>query len=155
MITSVRVLSQTSQIVFGNNAPNVIVGLGGLQGAPGLPGQVGVSSYVASANLSALRAVILTPTGLDYADASLAGHADKVVGITTQAGLAGALILVRSEGEVEDSSWAWVAGEPVWLGFSGLLTQDLPVAPGLNACLGYAVTSTKMYVQISDSIYLN
>jgi hypothetical protein len=138
----------------------------GPPGVPGDPGPAGPpgsgSEYLAiaataGADLSGHRAVYRRPDGLiDYASAGDLDQLTTAIWITTGAAVSGDDITMVELGELTESSWAWMPGSPIFLGLSGLLTQTAPATPGsaFSAVLGYAPTSTTMYVDRQPSIVL-
>jgi hypothetical protein len=108
---------------------------------------------VAGMNLGGERVVIDTPTGAIYADSSNLAHANCVVGVTLNSALHNDIVNVRSENELEEPSWSWTPGAPIYLGLNGLMTQVQP-STGFNLQLGYAVTATRIYISIGVPILL-
>jgi len=79
-----------------------------------------------------------------------------LLGITVTAANAGASVLVQNEGELEFSGWSWLPGQPIYLGTNGLITQTAPDAAPAKfvAPLGFAMTATKIFIELKDLIYL-
>lgn len=160
----VLVISATEQLALDGDAQALVEQIVeqellevAVQGPPGPQGPQGVSGGAAGAvtlaeAVGGHRAVYLTAAGALYADAGTAEHAGRVAGITTQAGAAGASVLVQSAGFMTEPSWAWVPGGDIWLGLSGVLTQTIPPAAAFAQRLGYAVTPTDIWVEISEPI---
>ena len=95
---------------------------------------------------------VITMQG-EYADSGNVSHAAAISGISLQAVAAGATVQVQRSGEIEESSWAWVSGQAVYLGASGQLTQTPPTS-GIVVVIGVPVSATKLAVDIQPTIYL-
>jgi hypothetical protein len=94
-------------------------------------------------------------TSVDYADNTIEAHGDVLLGITVTSASAGASILVQNEGELEFSGWSWVPNQPIYLDVNGLITQTPPESPSkFSATLGFAMTSSKIFIEITDIIFL-
>lgn len=94
--------------------------------------------------------------GIEYADASILGHLNSVIGLTTSAigsGFSGQVITL---GDIEESSWNWTPNLPLFLGLNGLLTQVVPTISDsvFSLMLGKAITSKKIYFQIHEPYIL-
>lgn len=111
-------------------------------------------SYVAGVVLSGNRCVCVNDAGLlIYADSGTLAHAHRVLGITTGAISSGATGSVQVFGEMTEAGWSWSIGSPVYLGINGALTQTAP-ATGFALAIGFAVTATKIYIDIKQPIIL-
>lgn len=164
-MAEILVVSETEQLVL-NAEPQALVERVvetevlevAEQGPPGPRGPTGLSGASASAvvlgeAIGGHRAVVIGagPAAL-YADSDNPAHAGRVAGITTQAGAAGAEVLVQSSGPLTEPSWAWAPDGDIWLGLDGLLTQILPVTAAFAQRLGYATSPTSMWVEISEPV---
>lgn len=145
-------------VVMTLDEPNVITtpaeqGPPGPQGAPGPAGSV-YMSYVAGMTLSGHKAATVNSAGLAvYVDSDTPADAGKVLGITMNAALTGAAVNVQATGEVDEVSWSWTPGLPVYVGPAGALTQTPPVN-GFIQAVGMAVSPTKLAVGIRPAITL-
>lgn len=124
-----------------------------LRGAPGPAGGTVVSRTAAS-SISALRAVWESRTGtvalLDYRDTD---HIDLLAGITVTAALTGGQdVSIQRLGVLDISGLGLSAGR-VWLGVAGALTQTPPIT-GHDVTIGYATSSTRLYLSIAEPIIL-
>jgi hypothetical protein len=90
---------------------------------------------------------------VDYASSSNVSHANTAIGITTGAASGGANTSVRMSGVLEEVSWSWAPGEPVFLGVDGVLTQTAPTT-GFVCEVGVAYKATGIFVDIKPSIIL-
>ena len=91
-----------------------------------------------------------------HADPSNVAHAGRILGMTTgAAGLGSQAEIVRAY-EMEEPSWAWTLGSPVFLGAAGVLTQVVPEAPSATFSLivGFPITPTRLYIHIREPILL-
>lgn len=82
--------------------------------------------------------------------------ADAILGVANNSALMGTMIKVIQEGELVNQNWAWIPGQPVFLGWNGGLTQD-PNQPGalFQQQVGVAMEPTKIKVDISPPIIFN
>lgn len=142
-----------------SNTPFTIVTRGlrgekGDQGEAGPPGDAVVAYERTAAHaLGGHRAVIAVGAdGADYASASDATHEGRVIGITLGAASQGAPVNVLFAGPVTESSWSWTPDESIWLADNGLLTQTPPEDGAFLQRIGFALTSTRMWVDLSDPI---
>lgn len=124
----------------------------GPQGIPGTTSGV-TSSFEAGETLSGHRSVIVVEDKAYYADCTIPGHANSVYGITKGAALIGSTVIVQRSSELEEPSWSWVVGIPIWLSTAGLLTQS-PPSSGFSLILGFPITSTKLFINIREPIFL-
>ena len=88
-----------------------------------------------------------------YADKDLPASAYSLLGVTTQAGASGDDINVLTAGEMEDVVWNWDmdANVNLFLGANGAIVQGAPTG-AVIVRIGFAVSSTKIMVRISDLI---
>lgn len=131
----------------------IAVGAQGPAGADGSSSDTPTVSYVASISLGGHRVVVLdsTPEAL-YADNQIDAHGDKILGITTGAASQGATTTVQISGQMIESSWAWTPGLPLWLITAGQISHIAPTT-GFLAKIGFAITATKIMIEIEDPIY--
>lgn len=123
----------------------------GIDGAVVNITQIGnTETVVAAEALGGHRAV--TVDGY-YAGNDIAGHAGKILGITTGAASAGAVATVQTHGKLTEPSWNWLIGSMVFLSTNGQLTQT-PPTDGFRIILGRPVTATTLFVDISEPINL-
>jgi len=124
-----------------------------LPGPPGPPGAAGAQtlSIVAAQNLSGHRMVVATSAGAVYADPTNLAHADALLGLTTGAALAGNQVDVLVAGEIEEPSWSWTPGLPLYVIASGLLSHTPPSA-GWVQMVALAVTATRILLTPRQSI---
>lgn len=145
-------------VVLTLDEPNVIT-TPAEQGPPGPQGPVGPAgsvymTYTAGITLSGHKAVQIDGTGAAvYVDSGTVADAGRVLGITINAALLGAAVDVQAIGEIDEVSWSWVSGQPVYVGANGSLTQTLP-ATGFIQAVGMAVAPTKLVVGIRPAIIL-
>ena len=133
--------------------PEVHVVSEGQVGPKGAKGDsVTAVTKVAATVLNGNRVVTLDASGeAIFADSSTLAHRDKVLGITTGAAVLGGDATIQTYGELTEPSWAWTAGEPVYLGLTGLLTQTPPTT-GFLQRMGFAVVATKLFIDIDSPI---
>lgn len=109
----------------------------------GLPTSEGVVTGYAAAVCSGHRVLRSTPTGLMHASASDVTQFGSVVGVSLTAALVGAQITYRETGPIDETSWTWTPGQPVYLVEDGQLSQTEPPT-GFIQPLGTAVTATRI-----------
>lgn len=132
----------------------IAAGLRGAQGLQGIPGPDGGSAFTRTAgeSLSALRVVYEIDGDVFYLDPDDEDHIDLLLGITLTAADIGTPVNVQRSGVLEDSAWNWNLGR-VWLGANGTLTQTPPLF-GFDVLIGYAVSPTRITLNIQDPIQL-
>lgn len=116
---------------------------GSVQLAPGYPAETVLSGH---------RLVALAAGLAVYADPSNLVHKLAVIGITPSAVNAGEMTRPVSSGVMEEPSWTWVPGLPVYAGPLGNLTQTPPGPPGWLRIVGVAQTSTRLLVAMREPI---
>jgi hypothetical protein len=75
------------------------------------------------------------------------------LGISVTAAAPAALVRVQHIGEIEDGSWSWTPGAPVFCGPLGTLTQVMP-STDYALVVGEAVTASRLVVRIQGPIFL-
>ncbi len=126
---------------------------GGVQGPPGVPGASTQFEYwPAGMVLGGNRAVTINGSGqLVYPDPSQANS--WCVGITKHSAVQGELVEVQIFGSQTELGWNWTAGELVFVGAGGVLTQTAP-STGQLIIVGTALTSTRIFIDINPPIYM-
>lgn len=110
--------------------------------------------YVAGVALGGHRAVVLDASEQAvYADKDTLTDRDKVIGITTGASIMGATAQIQTAGELTEPSWSWTAGDTIYLGTNGLLSNAAPVT-GFVLKIGFAISPTKIFISIKQPIIL-
>jgi hypothetical protein len=118
----------------------------GFRGAIGPQGPSGTTTTVIAAEaLGGHRAV--TVQGLHCSPST----ADELAGVTTGATALGDVATYISAGLMEESSWNWTPGQPVFLGAAGVLTQT-PLTSGPVRRIAWAVAPTKINVDFLPPI---
>ena len=108
----------------------------------------------AAINLSGHKSVVLNDDGkLIYADNTTAEHANKILGISKNAAVSGGIVVVQTFAELQEPTWNWIPGKPIFLSTTGTLTQTVP-ASGFIIIIAFAVTSTKIFIDIKQPIIL-
>ena len=111
--------------------------------------------YPAGLTLPGLIAVTIDPvTGLMIpASVTVATHGLTTIGILPTAILAGTYGAAIASGVMQDVSWNWTPGLPIFLGINGVLTQNIPVT-GFIKQMAIALTPTQIDVDILEPIYI-
>ena len=143
-------------------SPTVVMagtpGPAGVQGPAGEQGPIGPEGAstlqrVAGETISALRLVYENDNGeVFYIDKEDDININSILGLTITSASTGGNVNVQRTGVVDDDSWSWDAGK-VWLGANGVLTQS-PPSVGFDVLIGTAVSSTRIILNIQDSILL-
>jgi hypothetical protein len=101
------------------------------------------------------RVVIFDADGkLYYANQSDPTHANKIAGVTLQAGIADSVITCQSSGQMDEAGWTWDVSKPVYLADNGLMTQVLPTS-GFIIVIGMPITATSLLIRIHMPIMVN
>jgi hypothetical protein len=132
------------------------------QGPPGPPGiSLGGVKAIddimpAVSPMSALRVIISNSQGeAEYADSGNPDHRWRATGVTLQGvSNAGDLIGIRYSGPVDEPSWTWTPGLPIFLGPNGTLTQTRPTV-GIMLIVGQALSPTRIMVRPTQPIILS
>lgn len=114
-------------------------------------------SVVSGANVGGHRIVVVDESGrAQYASCLNASSAPRVLGLTLCAASENDLLSVQRAGQVEEGSWSWEVGRPVYLGVDGLMTQVEPTYPSSSFVLivGFPITATKLFVSLREPIIL-
>lgn len=159
--SSTIVVEGGTTVITGDNSPSVLVaaeqGPAGKTGDVGPPGPAGGTAFTrtAAANVSGGKAVTLNAAGeCLHADGADPTMASRVAGIALNGGLIGDTItIIVTGGEIEEPTWNWIEGQPIFLGPDGALTQVAPTS-GYVLVVGTAVGPTRMLVKIQQPIFI-
>jgi hypothetical protein len=88
------------------------------------------------------------------ADSSDIADAGLVIGIATNDAAVAETVQVRSAGYMTHAGWDWFAGEQIFVGVDGALTQVAPTT-GFCQTVAVAVTSTTILVRINSPILVS
>lgn len=108
----------------------------------------------AAATVSGHKAVVLTSAGIRHADPTLASHINAVVGISLNAAVSGDPVKYKSSGEIEHSGWTFTPGSDIFIGAAGALTHVVPAGTAFSQRIAYAITATRIRVDIQEPIVL-
>lgn len=123
------------------------------QGPSGPPGAGVSNTLIAQQALGGHRIVVASGlNGADYADALDPTHFGRVIGITTGAANALTEVTVQSAGPIDEASWSWVPDADIWLDTNGLMTQTPPSAAAFLQRVGFALTPTRVWVDLSEPV---
>jgi hypothetical protein len=92
--------------------------------------------------------------GLAYASCDDPADLPAVIGMTLQAAAAGDTVSVQRVGEIEEGSWAWTPGAPVFLGLNGVPTQSLPEGALFGLVVGVASSPTTVFMAPREPVML-
>jgi len=162
----VVVVTEDSNLVIGESVENpvisgekettvVVAGQSGPPGPRGNPGVAGTQFELSTSGaMSALRIVWEDADGLVHVlDKDDGDHITLIAGLTITATATAGDVTVQRAGPVDDDAWEWVASGPIWLGDSGIPTQTPPTT-GYDVQIGYAVSPTRIYLDIQPPINL-
>lgn len=124
----------------------------GPQGISGVTSGL-TSSHEAGETLSGHRVVYVEDDKAYYASSSVLTQAHRIAGITIGATMQGAIAVVQRGSSLEEPSWSWQTDTPIWLGENGVL-QQVPPVTGFALRVGFALSATKMFIDICEPIIL-
>lgn len=134
-----------------------VVRVGGLPGQAGAAGQNGAAIPIirqAGQTLSGHRVVWIAGDDKGYYASSDDPTSSRMIaGVTTGAASADTPVTIVGAGEIEESSWNWAVGSPVWLGLNGALTQAVPTS-GTQVQVGIPLSATKLLIRVGEPIAL-
>ena len=173
MTVVVSGVAVASVMVLPSGVPSVTVTLpttpptgvsAGVQGPPGPVGDAGPIGPIGPSGDGSFSLTATTPVGghrlvatdgvggLAYAGCDVAGDLPAVLGMTLHAAGASEPVAIRRTGEVEEGSWAWTPGLPVYLGLEGVPTQTLPPAALFGLIVGIPTTPTTLFLAPREPI---
>lgn len=125
----------------------------GVQGPPG-PAGGQTRSADAGASVSGHRVLIEQDDGtVIHADASTLSHAERIVGVSSNAAAEGDVVTIVQMGRMTDASLSFTAGDPLFLGADGAITATPPAAPAFLLQIGSALSADTINIRISRPIY--
>lgn len=153
--TIVVAVAPPAKIAVQQTRSPITVAQVGVQGPQG--GDASLHTGIASAPVSALQ-VLKYASGTEMAVASNTVAADRnlIAGISIMSAAGGAPVTIKSSGIIEDPSFNFTPGLPIFLGAAGALTQAPPTSPSAAFIirLGSAVSAAVMSVQIDQPVLL-
>ena len=108
--------------------------------------------YKSGENLSGHRVVKIENDKSYYADNSVILDAFKIIGITKGASSIDADCIITTYGEMEETSWNWEEGKPLFLGTNGILTQTCPDS-GFILQIATVLNSKKIFIDIKIPLF--
>ena len=132
-------------------------GPAGPQGPQGPAGPSGGATYsvVTTSSIGGHRVVVLNGADLAYASNTDLTHANKILGVTLNAGNSGDTISIVNNGEVIEPTWNWTSNLPIFLGTNGLLTQTPPANPAVfSQIIGFPTNATTMFVHLREPLLI-
>jgi len=124
-------------------------GPAGPPGPPGAPGTSTIEEVAATENLPAFAVILATGV---VANSSNVTHQGRVIGITLEAILSGAVGPFISEGAVENSAWAWMPGDRLFL--NGTSISTTPPVTGFSQQVATAETPTTIFFDLGPPVLL-
>jgi hypothetical protein len=117
----------------------------GASSSPGL-------ELVAASNIGGHRIIAADSQGQAIiASSADQGHTHRILGLSPHAANTGTLIKIINQQIVEEPSWQWEAGKPLFLGINGVMIHAPPSLGFLLRC-GVAITPTRAYIDIQQPI---
>lgn len=129
----------------------------GPMGPPGVPGPAGGTAmvFIATTAIGGHRVLTLNAASeVIYASNDSPSAASQIIGMSINAAAPGGELSVQRAGEVEESSWNWVMGLPVYLGANGLLTQFFPSGAAFSLIVGFPTAPTKLFLAFREPVFL-
>lgn len=126
----------------------------GPRGPQGIPGPAGGATtvMVGATPISGHTAVALDSGGLlIYADCTNPAHLGAVLGVVANAYSAGDPAVVQTSFDLSHSGWAFTPG-PVFAGVGGAIVQTLPPGAVFAQVLGYALSATRIHIDVQPPI---
>lgn len=109
-------------------------------------------SYVASAIITALRAVKITPDKkIAHASNNVPEDANEVLGISIDSGAINSSIRVVRSGYYEDPSWTWIPHKNLFVDLNGQISQTLTPRSFIKK-IGKAISATEVHITIDPPI---
>lgn len=127
----------------------------GDKGDPGIPGPGSLTTaavlkrITSDVDLSAFAVVTIMG---NLADSSDLDHVNRIAGVLTEDVAEGNYADAVAEGEVTNPAWTFEPGAILFL--NGSAISQTPPSTGFSTKLGQAITTTRIYVHISESIVL-
>lgn len=126
----------------------------GPTGPQGPPGTIGIE-LVADIPLGGHRLIATDGNdGVRYADCTQPEDAHALIGMTLTAAIAGDTVSVQRYGVIEEPSWNWTPGLPVYLGHAGVPTQTLPGDAVFAQVVGFPTTPTRLFLAPREPVFL-
>lgn len=154
--TELLIVDDEIQIVVEVDTEVELVELGeqGPRGIQGIPGPAGGATLitVGASPISGHAAVALGTDGLlIYADCTNPAHLGAVLGVVANAYGAGDSAVVQTSFDISHAGWAFTPG-PVFAGAGGALVQALPPGALFAQVLGYALSATRIHIDVQPPI---
>ncbi len=128
-------------------------GIGGVADVPALS-----EIYTADSAILAGNMVVSESSGnIIHGDSSIISHAYRVLGLSKVGIPITSSDSILYVGRYTDATWTWTAGDPIYLGQSGVITQTPPTLGGgdvFSIIIGHAVTTTSIMLRIQEPIIL-
>lgn len=150
-IEEIQILAQQAEVI-----QIVSVAEQGPRGIQGIPGPAGGATLVTvgAAPISGHTAVALGADGLlIYADCTNPSHLGAVLGVVANAYGAGEPAVVQTSFDLSHAGWAFTPG-PVFAGAGGAIVQTLPPGAVFAQVLGYALSATRIHIDVQPPIAL-
>lgn len=154
--TELLIIDDESEIIIEVNTDVEVLEAAaqGPRGPQGIPGPVGGATtvMVGAAPISGHTAVALDSGGLlIYADCTNLAHLGAVLGVVANAYGAGDSAVVQTSFDISHAGWAFTPG-PIFAGAGGALVQALPPGALFAQVLGYALSATRIHIDVQPPI---
>ena len=77
---------------------------------------------------------------------------DDILGITLNEAEEGQLVTIQLNGSITNPNWDWNITDPIYLGTSGNLTQNIQEITGKKQRVAIPITPTKIYLSVLDPL---
>ncbi len=156
MDTELLIIDDESEIIIevDTDVEVLKVAAQGPQGPQGIPGPAGGATtvMVGATPISGHAAVALGADGLlIYADCTNPAHLGAVLGVVANAYGAGDSAVVQTSFDISHAGWAFTPG-PVFAGAGGAIVQSLPPGAVFAQVLGYALSATRIHIDVQPPI---
>jgi len=154
--TELLIIDDESEIIIEVNTDVEVLEAAaqGPRGPQGIPGPAGGATtvMVGAAPISGHAAVALGADGLlIYADCTNPAHLGAVLGVVANAYSPGDLAVVQTDFDLTHAGWAFATG-PIFAGAGGALVQALPPGALFAQVLGYALSATRIHIDVQPPI---
>jgi hypothetical protein len=116
-------------------------------------GEAGIEFDVADGNVSAVKAIYKTVSGVALANNNVDLSQATVIGISISSATSGNSVRYKIVGRLEDSSFNFTINQPLYLDINGNITETAPTS-GYRTRIGTALESGAIQIQIDEPILL-
>lgn len=111
--------------------------------------------FAAGESLGGHQAVALNPQGLAVRASADSPEHRFVEGLSTNSASTGEEVAVLRNGFLDHTGWTFTPELPVFLGLDGGLTQTVPEGALFSKVLGFALTPTRVKIDLQPAVFFN